>query len=163
MNYSRRFNALLFVLIACSLVYGQQATETASQTGAATNDAVAKDKTGSDADNARLDALREKGSLALYNLDYEEARRIFTEMQREFPQDPQGPQSLAASLWLETMNNARRLQSSLYNSKAFYAKTEDKVDPKTIAAFKDYTRQAKDLAEGEPETFWLGSDGDNVY
>jgi tetratricopeptide (TPR) repeat protein len=146
MNYSRRFNALLFVLIACSLAAGQQATETPAQLNAAATDATVKDKTAND-DNARLDALREKGSLALYNLDYEEARRIFTEMQREFPQDPQGPQSLAASLWLETMNNARRLQSALYNSKSFYAKTEDKVDPKTIAAFKEYTRQAKELAE----------------
>jgi tetratricopeptide (TPR) repeat protein len=149
MNNSRRFTALLFVLIAFSLAYGQQATETLAQPNSdpAAKDAVVKDKTGNDADRARLDALRAKGSEALYNLDYEEARRIFTEMQREFPDDPQGPQSLAASLWLQTMNDSRRLQSSLYNSKSFYAKTEDKVDPGVTEAFKNYTRQAKELAE----------------
>src|ERR1043165_485567 len=112
MNYSRRFNALLFVLIACSLVAGQQATETPAQLNAAATDATVKDKTVSD-DNARLDALREKGSLALYNLNKKGARRISGEMRRGFPQPPGGPRPPGASLWLETMNNARRLQSAL--------------------------------------------------
>lgn len=136
MGIPRRTSAVLFVLIACSVCYAQQTQEPAAQpTDTATND------------HARLDAMRAKGGAALYNLDYDEARRIFTEIQRAFPDHPAGPQSLAASLWLQTMNESRRLQSSLYNSKSFYSKKEDKVDPKTIAEFKEYTRQAQQLAE----------------
>ncbi len=129
MSYSRHTSALLLVLIACSIAYAQQTPAPP------------------EFDRARFDALRAKGSEALYNLDYDEARRIFTEMQRAFPDHPAGSQSLAASLWLQTMNESRRLQSALYNNKSFYAKTEDKVDPKLIASFKEYTRTAKLLAD----------------
>ncbi|MGH9900511.1 MAG: hypothetical protein ACRD68_01590, partial [Pyrinomonadaceae bacterium] len=54
-----------------------------------------------DADRAALDDLRAQGSEALYNLDYEEARRVFNEMRRRFPDHPAGPHSLASSLWLQ--------------------------------------------------------------
>jgi tetratricopeptide (TPR) repeat protein len=45
------------------------------------------------------------------------------------------------------LNASRRLQSGLYNNESFYAKTEDKVDPKIVAQFKEWTREAKQLAE----------------
>ncbi|MGH9903909.1 MAG: hypothetical protein ACRD68_19030, partial [Pyrinomonadaceae bacterium] len=45
------------------------------------------------------------------------------------------------------MNGSRRLQSSLYNTKSFYSKKEDKVDPKIVESFRAYTREAKQLAE----------------
>jgi hypothetical protein len=101
----------------------------------------------SEADRARLDQLRARGFEALYNLDYEEARRNFKELARLFPDHPAGPQFLAAALWTQTLNEARRLQSGLYNSESFYAKTEDEVDPRVIAQFRDWTRSAKQLAE----------------
>jgi len=47
----------------------------------------------------------------------------------------------------ETLNESRRLQSSLYNNDSFYAKTEDKIDPKVISEFKDLTLKAKNLAQ----------------
>ncbi|HEX8178811.1 MAG TPA: tetratricopeptide repeat protein [Pyrinomonadaceae bacterium] len=140
MSNSRRFSTLFFVLIACSICYAQEQQQQAGMP-------AASPAPSSDASRARFDELRAKGSEALYNLDYDEARRIFMDIQRQFPDSPSGPQSLAASLWLQTMNESRRLQSSLYNSKSFYAKTEDKVDPKTIQAFKEYTQQAKQIAE----------------
>jgi tetratricopeptide (TPR) repeat protein len=136
MTNSRRFSTLFLVLIACSVCYAQQQQQQAQETNAPAG-----------TDQARLEALRAKGGEALYNLDYEEARRIFSQIQHDFPDHPAGPQSLAASLWLQTMNESRRLQSALYNSKSFYAKNEDKVDPKIVEAFKEYTRQAKQLAE----------------
>ncbi|MGI9106294.1 MAG: hypothetical protein ACR2G4_08610, partial [Pyrinomonadaceae bacterium] len=68
------------------------------------------------------------------------------ELARLYPDHPAGPQFLAASLWPETLNASRRLQSGLYNNESFYAKTEDKVDPKIVAQFKEWTRQAKALA-----------------
>ncbi len=98
-------------------------------------------------DRARFDRARAEGFEALYNLDYEAARARFRELARLYPDHPAGPQFLAASLWLETLNESRRLQSGLYNNESFYAKTEDKVDPKVVAQFKEWTRAAKALAE----------------
>lgn len=96
---------------------------------------------------AQFEELRKLGFDALYNLDYEEARRQLKELAREFPDHPAGPQFLAASLWVQTLNDSRRLQSSLYNTESFYAKTEDKADPRTVEQFRMWTREAKRLAE----------------
>jgi tetratricopeptide (TPR) repeat protein len=98
-------------------------------------------------DRAKFDELRKAGAVALLNLDYEEAQRKFKEMVHEFPDHPAGTQFLAASLWLKTLNQSRRLQSGLYNSESFYAKNEDKVDPALVAQFRELTRTAKQLAE----------------
>jgi tetratricopeptide (TPR) repeat protein len=95
----------------------------------------------------RFDELRSKGFDALYNLEYDGARRYFREMVRLFPAHPAGPQFLAATLWTETLNESRRLQASLYNTESFYAKNEDKVDPKIITEFNALTNQARTLAE----------------
>lgn len=101
----------------------------------------------SEKDQARFDELRARGFEATYNLDYDEAQRQFEELARSFPDHPAGPQFLAANLWLKTLNKARRLSASLYNSDAFYASEEDKVDQRTLNQFRDWTRQAKALAE----------------
>ncbi|MGA9994324.1 MAG: hypothetical protein WBP93_02865 [Pyrinomonadaceae bacterium] len=98
-------------------------------------------------DRARFEELRREGFDALYNLDYDAARMKFKEIARLFPEHPAGPQFLAASLWLQTLNESRRLQASLYNNDSFYAKTEDKADPRTVEQFRDWTRQAKQLAQ----------------
>jgi len=100
-----------------------------------------------ESDRGRFDTLRTEGFEALYNLDYEVARRRFREVAREYPDHPAGPQFLAASLWIQTLNESRRLQASLYNTESFYAKTEEKTDPKIVAQFRELTRQAKSLAE----------------
>ncbi len=98
-------------------------------------------------DGARLDDLRARGYEALYNLDYEEARRLFQEMSRLFPEHPAGPQCLAATLWLDELNRARHLQASLYSAEAFSARADAKPDPKTLEQFRRWTREAKALAE----------------
>ena len=98
-------------------------------------------------DRTRFDALRAEGFEALYNLDYDGARRHFKEMTRAFPDHPAGAQFLAASLWLQALNESRRLQASLYNTEGFYATSEEKTDPKVVAEFRELTRQAKALAE----------------
>jgi tetratricopeptide (TPR) repeat protein len=98
-------------------------------------------------DRKRFDELRREGFDALYNLDYEGARRRFQEMAKAFPDHPAGPQFLAAGLWLKTLNESRRLQASLYNTEGFYKEKDDKADPKTVAEFRELTRQAKSLCE----------------
>ncbi|HEX8853897.1 MAG TPA: hypothetical protein VF754_10445, partial [Pyrinomonadaceae bacterium] len=96
---------------------------------------------------ARLDELRVAGFEALYSLDYEGARQKFKEIARLFPEHPAGPQFLAAVLWTQTLNESRRLQSSLYASESFYGKTEDVVNPRTVEQFRELTRSATLLAK----------------
>ncbi len=97
----------------------------------------------------RLEDLREKGSEALFNLDYESARQTFKEAARLFPDDPTGQQMLANTLWLETLNKSRLLQAAIYSSQSFYSKTEDKPDPRVAQQFRDLTRQATQLAKAQ--------------
>jgi tetratricopeptide (TPR) repeat protein len=98
-------------------------------------------------DRAQLDSLRRTGIEALYNLDYDKAERDFKEIIKIYPTHPAGPQLLAARLWIKTLYESRRLQSSLYSSESFYSSGDDKVDPKIIGEFRNLTREAKRLAE----------------
>lgn len=99
-------------------------------------------------ERAKFETLRITGSEALFNLDYELARKSFKEMAVAFPNYPAGPQFLADSLWIETLYQTRRLQSSLYGGDdTFYSTSDDKVDPAIIDQFRTLTRQARQLAE----------------
>src|SRR5260370_18578557 len=120
------------------------------------------DKKGTAAVSARLAELQAKGSEALFNLDYEVARQKFKEMARLYPDDPTGPQMLATTLWLETLNQARRLQAAIYSTQSFYAGPEDKPDPRVVQDFRDLTRQATQLAKArlrrnprDPQTLYM--------
>src|SRR5690348_5647865 len=79
-----------------------------------------------DAERAKFEELRVTGSEALFNLDYDAARKNFKEMADVFPNYPAGPQFLADTLWTETLYETRKLQSSLYGSDSFYSNSEDK-------------------------------------
>src|SRR6266446_664122 len=105
------------------------------------------DKKGTAAVSPRLELLQEQGSEAIFNLDYDVPRQKFKEMGRLYPDDPTGPEMLATTLWLETLNQARRLQSAIYSTQSFYAGTEDKPDPSVAWDFRDLTRQATQLAQ----------------
>lgn len=98
-------------------------------------------------DQKRFETLRAEGFEALYSLDYDKARLRFKEIARLFPEHPAGPQFLAASVWLKTLNESRRLQASLYNTEGFYKEKDDKPDEKMVAEFRELTRQAKALSE----------------
>src|SRR5882762_9134674 len=120
------------------------------------------DKKGTAAVTPRLEELQEKGSEALFNLDYEVAWQRFKEMARLYPDDPNGPYMLATSLWLQTLNQARRLQAAIYSTQSFYAGTEDKPDPRLLQDFRDLTRQATQLARArlqrnprDPQTLYI--------
>lgn len=94
-----------------------------------------------------VDALRRSGIEALYNLDYDKALNHFKEITKLHPYHPGGPQLLAARIWIKTLYESRRLQSSLYSSQGFYSSGDDKVDPKVISEFRSLTREAKRLCE----------------
>jgi tetratricopeptide (TPR) repeat protein len=100
-----------------------------------------------EAEPAHLQELRVSGVEALYNLDYDKALKDFKEIVQLYPDNPAGPQLLAARLWAKTLYETRRLQSSLYSSEGFYSSGDDKVDPKVITEFRNLTREARRLAE----------------
>ena len=102
-----------------------------------------------DTERARFEELRRSGLDALYNIDYDKAQRDFKEIVRLYPHHPGGHQLLAARLWIKTLYESRRLQASLYSSESFYSTGDDKVDAKIITEFRNYTREAKRLAEAK--------------
>ena len=97
---------------------------------------------------AQLDTLRAEGYEALYNLDYEGARRRFQKMIELAPDHPAGPQSMAASLWVQQLNESWELKATLYSDKTYANKdSKPKVDQKQVDEFRKWTRQAKKFAE----------------
>ena len=102
-----------------------------------------------DAERTRFEELRRSGLDALYNIDYDKAERDFKEIVKLLPTHPGGYQLLAARVWIKTLYESRRLQSSLYSSESFYSSGDDKVDPKIVAEFRNYTREARRLAEAK--------------
>ena len=97
---------------------------------------------------AKFETLRLSGSEALFNLDYDGARKNFKEIAVAFPNYPAGPQFLADTLWAETLYKSRRLQSSLYgDDDTFYSTSDDKPDPKIVDEFRTLTRRARQLTE----------------
>ena len=130
----RRFFGLIVVLLATTFFVNAQQPTTPWLT---------------DAERARFETLRKSGLEALYNIDYDKANRDFKEIAQAFPNHPGGSQLLAARLWIKTLYESRRLQSSLYNSESFYTNGDDKVDPKVVDEFRALTREAKRLAEAK--------------
>jgi tetratricopeptide (TPR) repeat protein len=102
-----------------------------------------------DAERTRFEELRRSGLDALYNIDYDKAERDFKEIVKLLPNHPGGYQLLAARVWIKTLYESRRLQSSLYSSESFYKSGDDKVDPKIVTEFRNYTREARRLAEAK--------------
>ncbi|HLE64225.1 MAG TPA: hypothetical protein VI750_13835 [Pyrinomonadaceae bacterium] len=94
-----------------------------------------------------LDDLRRQGSEALYNLDYEGARRRFQEMLLVFPEHPAGPQSMATSLWLEELNRLRRLHATLYSAESPQKGTAEVPDTGIVKEFREWIRKAKQLSQ----------------
>jgi hypothetical protein len=94
----------------------------------------------------RLDALRAEGYDALYNLDYEGARRRFREMIALAPDHPAGAQCFAASLWLQQLNESWELKATLYTGDS-YAGAKSRSDSQNAAEFRDWIKRAKRLSE----------------
>ncbi|HKS09788.1 MAG TPA: hypothetical protein VJS13_09600 [Pyrinomonadaceae bacterium] len=93
-----------------------------------------------------LDKLRAEGYEALYNLDYEGARRRFQKMIDLAPDHPAGPQCYAASLWIQQLNESWELKSTLYSDKA-YKNEKTKVDARQVEEFRKWTRRTRQLSE----------------
>jgi tetratricopeptide (TPR) repeat protein len=138
--WSRFISGLLVASLIGAITVSAQNSLTSQKSGGVTG-------TTNVTATARLDELRTAGFEALYNLDYETARKNFREIARLFPDHPAGPQFLAATLWAQTLNESRRLQSSLYNTETFFEQKEDKADPQMVEEFQSLTRTAAQLAK----------------
>ena len=90
----------------------------------------------------QLDTLRAEGYQALYNLDYEGARRRFHKMVELAPEDPAGAQCLATSLWLQQLNESYQFKGTIYSGDS-----KEKTDRGQNDEFRKWIRQAKTLAE----------------
>ena len=138
----QRFGGLFLSILTLPSVLLAQGAKPAAKT---TETPASSSAAGADSSD-RVAALRDEGFEALYNLDYERARRTFKEIVRLYPEHPAGPHFLATTVWLKTLNESRRLQASLYNTEGFYAKSKQETDPKIVAEFRDLTAQAKALS-----------------
>ncbi|HEX8336455.1 MAG TPA: hypothetical protein VF621_06975, partial [Pyrinomonadaceae bacterium] len=145
MNFNKLFATVLMTATLAAAAHAQAKKTKAA--GAVPAGAAAEREATGPFDQKRFDALRTEGFDALYNLDYEGARRRFRELTAAFPTHPAGYQLLAAGLWLKTLNESRRLQASLYNNEGFYKEKDDKVDPKVQAEFRELTNKTKELCE----------------
>jgi len=94
----------------------------------------------------QLDTLRAEGYEALYNLDYDAARKRFQKMIEIAPEHPAGPQCYASSLWLEQLNEASELKATLYSTES-YANGKARADRRQVDEFRKWIRQAKQLAD----------------
>ena len=95
---------------------------------------------------APIDTLRAEGYDALYNLDYEGARKRFQKMIELAPDHPAGAQCLASSFWVQQLNEAWELKATLFSDDA-YANSKTPADRSRIDEFRKWTRRAKQLAE----------------
>jgi predicted Zn-dependent protease len=95
---------------------------------------------------AQLDTLRAEGYEALYNLDYEGARKRFQKMVELAPDNPAGAQCYAAGLWLQQLNDSWELKATLYSDQA-YTNGKTKANARQVDEFRKWTRRAKSLAQ----------------
>ena len=94
----------------------------------------------------QLDALRAEGYEALYNLDYEGARKRFQKMIDLAPDHPAGAQCYASSLWLQQLNEAWELQATLYSNDA-YEKGKPQLNRTHVEQFRKWIRTSKQLSQ----------------
>jgi hypothetical protein len=93
----------------------------------------------------RLDKLRAEGYEALYNLDYQGARKRFREMIQLAPDNPAGPQCYAASLWVATVKPIVGTQSDALQHEGLHRRQPQETDRAQTAEFRKWIRQAKIL------------------
>jgi tetratricopeptide (TPR) repeat protein len=94
----------------------------------------------------QFDTLRAEGYEALFNLDYEGARKRFQKMIELAPDHPAGAQSLASSVWLQQLNEAWELKATLYSTDA-YAKGKPRTNRTQVEEFRKWIRSAKQLSQ----------------
>src|ERR1051325_6068086 len=91
-----------------------------------------------------LDTLRAEGYEALYNVDYESARKHFQKMIDIAPDNPAGAECYASSIWLQQLNEAWELKATLYSTDTS-SSGKAKADRRQTEEFRKWIRRAKVL------------------
>jgi hypothetical protein len=94
----------------------------------------------------QLDGLRAEGYDALYNLDYQGARKRFQKMIELAPDHPAGAQCFASSLWLQQLNESWELKATLYSTDA-YEKGKPQTNRTQGDEFRKWIRTSKQLSQ----------------
>lgn len=94
----------------------------------------------------QLDVLRAEGYDALYNLDYEGARKRFQKMIELAPDHPAGAQCFASSLWLQQLNEGWELKATLYSTET-YEKAKPRTNRAQVDEFRKWIRTSKQLSQ----------------
>lgn len=86
-----------------------------------------------------MNALREQGFSALFNMKYADSKTKFEEMIALEPRHPAGYIYLANAIWLNYLASLRRLQTNVYNrGNSFYKDSKDtEVDPVVDSSFHE--------------------------
>jgi hypothetical protein len=95
---------------------------------------------------AQLDGLRAEGYEALYNLDYEGARKRFQKMIEVAPDHPAGAQCFASSFWFQQLNEAWQLKSTLYSTDPD-EKPKPQLNRAQVEEFRKWIRTSKQLSQ----------------
>lgn len=94
----------------------------------------------------QLDELRAEGYDALYNLDYQGARKRFQKMIELAPDHPAGAQCFASSLWLQQLNESWELKATLYSTDT-YEKAKPQANRSQSEEFRKWIRTSKQLSQ----------------
>jgi len=89
----------------------------------------------------------DQGFRLLYNLDFDEAHRVFLSWQREHPQDPVGPTAEAAGLLFSEFHRLGVLESQFYaDDKSFLGREKVVPDPRVRDGFNAALARAQTAA-----------------
>lgn len=90
----------------------------------------------------------DRGYADMYNLQFEQAHRVFAEWQRQHPQDPLGPASDAAAYLFSEFNRLHVLEFQLFtNDKALASQPRLSPDPAVRQVFDAQLAKAEQLAD----------------
>jgi hypothetical protein len=90
----------------------------------------------------------DRGYADMYNLQFEQAHRVFAEWQRQHPQDPLGPASDAAAYLFSEFNRLHVLEFQLFtNDKALASQPRLSPDPVVRQAFDAQLAKTEQLAD----------------
>lgn len=89
----------------------------------------------------------DRGFDGLYNLDFAGAQKQFADWEKQHPDDPVGPVSVAAGLLFSEFNRLGVLEAQFFeNNKAFFSRPQLAPDPNVRSSFHAAIDEAQNLA-----------------
>ena len=93
-------------------------------------------------------AQAQPGFTDIYNIDYDQADRVFLALEKRFPEHPAPPQYLATIAWLRELFRRQDLDLDLFLSPSFFTKeTTQAMPPEQRKAFFDYMQESQALSQ----------------